>query len=454
MTELTLPFEVKRLIYDHIDLSTLKSMRLVSHSWAAVGIELLLLPTFVVKSSALDISRLLSIGSSPAVARHAARIVRTINFHSNDWDPVYLRSIVCSRHVHFRKYEVIDFVPTLEEQAALSELDTLIARTVSSPIPESTALLTLAFRSIPHLQTLHISRPNPFTHPLLRRVWDEYSLETYRHAQMRQGPQRLLNILSAAQEADIVLRHFRHEQFNSNFFLASPWFYADEDPIQPVPWNFGAHLHALRSLHLVVNDVLISLAALAFAANGSGNANENSSSSTAVHQMISATPHLEELSIKFQSQHRVPFDFVPGPGPGVAAPLASLHSFTLSGVPIDAARYLAFLTAHAATLRRLCIANVELRGGEGGWKAFLERVRDVVGAGAAGGRLERFQLAGLVKWAEPDGETWLLWPIYREDWAEAELYAKERRTRDVERFVVDGAEWPMGEGDDISHLFS
>jgi hypothetical protein len=80
--DLNLPYEVKRLIYDHVDFDTLKSLRQVSTSWAAVGLELLFLPSFIVKSYSIDIPRLINVGTSPDVSRQAARVIKTIKFNS------------------------------------------------------------------------------------------------------------------------------------------------------------------------------------------------------------------------------------------------------------------------------------------------------------------------------------------------------------------------------------
>jgi len=77
-----LPYEVKRLIYEYVDLETLKSLRLVSASWAVVGLELLFLPCFTVKSFSIDVPRLVSIGASPIVARQAARVIKKVKFYS------------------------------------------------------------------------------------------------------------------------------------------------------------------------------------------------------------------------------------------------------------------------------------------------------------------------------------------------------------------------------------
>jgi hypothetical protein len=82
MAEAALPHEVRRLVFDHLDLEALKTLRQVSTSWATVGTELLLLPSFVVKSYSIDVPRLISIGGSQNVSRLAARIIKTIKFYS------------------------------------------------------------------------------------------------------------------------------------------------------------------------------------------------------------------------------------------------------------------------------------------------------------------------------------------------------------------------------------
>jgi hypothetical protein len=78
-----LPYEVKRLIYGYVDVETLKSLRLVSASWAVVGLEVLLLPSFIVKSYSIDIPRLISIGTSLDAARQAARVIKKIKIYSS-----------------------------------------------------------------------------------------------------------------------------------------------------------------------------------------------------------------------------------------------------------------------------------------------------------------------------------------------------------------------------------
>ncbi|KAG4444058.1 hypothetical protein IFR05_000411 [Cadophora sp. M221] len=473
MAEIKLPFEVKRLICDHVDLQALKILRFVSKDWAAVGIELLLLPTFVVKSSAIDISRLMSIGSHPEVARQAARTIRAINFWSNDWDAVYLRSIVCCRHVHLSNYEVVDFVPTRDEQEALEELDALILQRALDKIQgESTELLTEALRHLPRLQTLHISCPNPFTHPILRKVWEEYNLETYRLQlpfASSAGPNRLRNIFSAAKEAGLSITNFQHEQFNSNFIF--------EDYGTPIPWRFPSYVNALRSLNLSMSDVFNSGLSLQFAFEGESNAEETWSSKIYMYpkNMMSVPDTLESLSIKFESLERLSLEFIPNPA-------ISLHTLSLVGVCLSPPSFLAFLNSCAPVLRRLYLGSAELRtphflnDNTYDWHSFLSDLRDAVGHGSQTqnqtltqepnqtqdqtqkrGRLEKFQLSGVIKSPLPNGQTWMMWPIYKtseEGWEVIPGRKATEKTREIERFVVDGAEWPMGAEDDISSLIT
>lgn len=123
MAEVIIPNEVKILICAYLDLDNIKNLRQVSSSWAAVGCELLLLPTFSVKSYSVDIPRLISIGSSPGLSRQASKVVKTVAFGSIDWDPRSLRRIVFE---HRSNYELSDIEPTNQKADALDELDAII----------------------------------------------------------------------------------------------------------------------------------------------------------------------------------------------------------------------------------------------------------------------------------------------------------------------------------------
>ncbi|KAH7418446.1 hypothetical protein BKA64DRAFT_199352 [Cadophora sp. MPI-SDFR-AT-0126] len=446
MAEIALPFEVKRLICDYVDLPTIKSLRLVSQSWAAVGSELLFLSTFTIKSSATDISRLLDIGSRPQVAQQAAKTIRTLSFWSSDWDIICLRSILCSRHVHLSNYEVVDFVPNQQESEALEELDALIEQRKLNVIrDESIALLAQALKHVPRLQKLHISCPNPFKHPLLRKVWEEYDLETYRNPSFRFGPLRLLKILVAARDAGLDIRHLQHEQFNSNYFF--------DETNNYVPWDFYQHLPALRSLSLVINDLQSDLSTLTVSLHGD---TDTESPSLPSRNTISLPPTLQSLSIKFESLNRLSISFLPPPTPAL-----SLNSLSLIGTSISPTLFLNFLNSHIPSLRHLCLGSVELQTDQQDydWQVFLSNLRD-----SLGNRLQKFQLAGVIKSPNPNGPIWMFWPIYRTDgdggdWEElpppvqpARNPNARERTREMEGFAIGGGEWPMKDEDDISNF--
>ncbi|KAK0124538.1 hypothetical protein ONS95_009486 [Cadophora gregata] len=450
MAQIVLPFEVKRLICDHVDLPTIKSLRLVSHSWAAVGMELLFLPTFTIKSSAIDISCLIRIGSCPGVARQAAKTIRTLSIWSNDWDVICLRSIVCSRHVHLSNYEVLDFVPDQDESEALDELDALIEqRKLDERQGESVALLTQALKQVPRLQKLQITCPNPFKHPMLRKVWEEYDLETYRHPSFKAGPLRLLNIFAAAKKAGLDIMHFQHEQFNSNYF-------SGENNTNLVPWDFSHHTPALRSLDIVINDLQSNFFVLTIALNKKSHNYHD----PLISSLISLPPTLQSLSIRYESIDRLPTSLLTS-----STPSLTLHSLSLTGIILSPTPFLTLLSTYTPSLQQLNLTSIELHPSittddpTYDWKTFLSHLRDTLGT-----QLQKFQFAGVIKAPLPNGAIWMFWPIYRtdgegRDWEELPPPVKptrhpnaRERTREMERFVIGGGEWPMKAEDDISNF--
>jgi hypothetical protein len=343
-----------------------------------------------------------------------------------DWDAQYLRSIVCSRHSHLSNYEVVDFVPTREEQQALEELDAMIERRRLDDERElDRDSLIHAFRQAPRVSAVEVISLNPFQHRLLRKVWDEYNMETYRSFQSHQGSSQLVDILSAAKEAGLDIQHLGHDQLTSYFFTG------EEDLVSPDVYGY---LNRLKSLNLTINDQPQEY-------------HSNNTANTRLRRIISASPELENICIKFEGLLPVPLDFLPS----VEPVLTKLHTLTLSGASMDTARFFNFLEAQVGPLRRLSISSPELVEGSGTWKQFLEEVRDKFGS-----MLEKFQLANIIRASEGGGETWMLLPIYNSDWTDY-VYSKYRnkiKTKDIESFVLRGGEWPMTSEDDISFLLA
>jgi hypothetical protein len=203
------PYEIRRLIYEHATLETLKALRQISKSWASTGLELLLLPEFKIKSS-LDIQRLLVTSTSPDVSQHAAKTVKCLSLETDGWDPRYFRNIVCNRYELRQDYEALGFVPTQDVRAALDELDAILSQEdidleqikLQESEMDSSALYQ-ALQQVPRVHTVKILCQNPFVHPILRKTWEEHRLKAF---QRKRGQfYQLKHFLNAAKKAGLIV---------------------------------------------------------------------------------------------------------------------------------------------------------------------------------------------------------------------------------------------------------
>jgi len=317
----------------------------------------------------------------------------------------------------------VDFVPTREEQQALGELDIMIERRTLDDVQERDRdSLVRAFRQTPRVNSVEVTCPNPFRHRLLRKVWDEYAMETYRSSQLHQGSRQLVDILSAAQEAGLEIQHVGHNQLTSYFFTG------EGDLISS---NMYAYLSRLKSLSLTISDIQLEFL-------------PDNAAIIRLRKLISISPELENIHVKFESLFPISLDFLSA----TQRSPTKLRTLALIGVSMNPARFFSFLEMQV-DLRYLSINSAELGEGNGTWKDFLEEIRVRFGR-----TLEKFQLAGVLKSVDPGGETWLLPPIYKEDWTEpvSPVLRNSARTKEVENFVLRGWLWPMTHEDDISSL--
>jgi hypothetical protein len=324
---------------------------------------------------------------------------------------------------------VVDFVPTLEEQQALEELESVIQRKRRDDEQElDVESLIHALRQTPQVSAINIISPNPFKHHLLRKVWDEYNMETYLSFQNHQGPRQLVDILSAAKEAELDIQHIGHDQLTSYFFTGE---------VDQVSKSVYGYLNRLKSLDLTINDRPLKFLF-------------NPTASARLRRIVPASLQLENICIKFEALFPVPLDFLPN----IEPLLTKLHTLSLSGVIMDTIHFYSFLGGPGHTLRRLSISSAEMAEGSGTWKEFLEKIRDKFGI-----LLEKFQLANIVRASVGGGETWMLLPIYNSDWTDY-VYSStspcrnQNKTKNVESFVLRGGDWPMTSKDDISSLLA
>lgn len=324
---------------------------------------------------------------------------------------------------------MVDFVPTLEEQQALEELDIITQRKRRDDEQElDVESLIHALRQTPQVSAIKVISPSPFKHHLLRKVWAEYNMETYLSFQNHHGSRQLVDILSAAKEAELDIQYIGHDQLTSYFFSGE---------VDQVSKGLYAYLNRLKSLDLTINDRPLQFFF-------------NPAASTRLRRIISASPELENICIKFEALFQVPLDFLPNTEPL----LTKLHTLSLSGVIMDTTRFFSFLEGPGHTLRRLSISSAEMAEGSGTWKEFLEKIRDKFGI-----LLEKFQLANIVRALVGGGETWMLLPIYNSDWTDylyssASPFWNQNKTKNVESFVLRGGDWPMTSKDDISSLLA
>ncbi|KUJ21041.1 uncharacterized protein LY89DRAFT_681667 [Mollisia scopiformis] len=414
----TLPHEIKRLIFDHADLETAKALRLVSSSWAVVGLDILFLHTFVIKSYPTDLQRLINIGNNHNTAVQAAKIINTLEFRDKEYDPTMVRTIFCSRHVQVASFQKTDFVPNQFENASLDEIDTVIAQRDQDDSfmnEKGETFLIEAFRNVPRVETIKFTHPNPFEQPLLKKVWAEYDFQLYDHRPVPKCLQ-LSSILSALKHSGMRIKHFTHGRYNSNLFSPTTGL------------RLSQYLTELRSLNLSIFDLNNIHPDLEDQETGVG---------ATIQNILLVNPALEEL--------RMSFDCVERPHINSLPTISSSHLKTLAlrSIAIRATDLLSFLSANAATLQRVSISHAEMIDSDSTWKDFLEQMR-----ANSDFALEKFQLSGLVR---SMSETWLLWPIYDAEWKEYENldWAKVRGvegtshlTRALEGFVMRSGEWP------------
>jgi hypothetical protein len=403
-----IPYEIKRLIYDYVDFKTIKSLRQVSKAWASVGIELLLLPSFFIKNHSIDVRRLLDIGSSPTVSHQAAKTIKNIIFQNSRWSPKYFRRIVCNRHEHRQYYEAMDFVPTRAEAAALEELDEVTLQKYKDREEEKDkTLLVSALRVVPQVNSIEIQSRNPFQDSILRKVWEEYAVEAHLSRK-----NQIQTVLSAAKIAGLKIQHFSHDQLLSSSF--------EEDDLMG-DCTLYEDINRLKSLELVISDHKEVFSTDLRAA-------------LRLRRLIEAISALGNLSVNFQILEAIPLDFLPTTATGM------LRSLTLSSISVDPIQLLSLLEGHASTLKRLHLRSADIPQGRGTWRMLLDDIRNLLGD-----KLEKFQVSGMLRSVDGDGEHWLLCSLYDEKWnvLQDPKMPKSPRTKEIEDFVLRGGPWPM-----------
>lgn len=157
-----------------------------------------------------------------------------------------------------------------------------------------------------------------------------------------------------------------------------------------------------------------------------------------LREMIARSAHLTMLKLDFYFFKSFPMDFlVPLRGLPVTS---TLHTLSIMGVAMSPAPLLKLISLHKKTLRRLHVQTHILDSHTHpfhDWREFFERLRDGFGK-----TLTKVQFCGKMDFHTPANETWRLLPCYDDWWWEKSLFRGNRRTKELEDFVIRGAQWP------------
>jgi len=208
-----LPVELRRAIISHIDVPTLKKLRLTSKAWAELGEEYLISPTFTTFPHRPDTFRLLALADHPKFSYR----IQEIDFNHGEVNEYHAR-----HNTYFMLY-TRDPEARIEEMASCWNSYALIREQKDQFLPNSCnrECLTHIFRQLPNLRTIRISlMANPFQedHPeLLQDLW---SVPSTRHLPRVATTERCTNILAAlaANSSTISIKNLFHDRLPFEFF--------------------------------------------------------------------------------------------------------------------------------------------------------------------------------------------------------------------------------------------
>jgi len=297
-------------------------------------------------------------------------------------------------------------VPTQAEQPAFDELEKIIAQmeadTGRNDFRSHQETLKSALSILPSLSSIIFECPNPFRHPILRKCWEEYDYQVIT-GPVAQGAY-IFNILLAAKESGLKIRHFTHERLVALYF-------STDLPLRLIANGLTSEL---ESLSLNILDFYGNFTTVA--------------QSELFQELLVASPKLRKLDVSFEGFATVPVTLLPK----FHFPYLESLSIFANCMGTASEQVFDFIALHTATLRQLQIFSLKFEGG-GTFQGFLERLR-----GGLGATLERFQICGSIM--EGDKEIFVF-PYYNKDWTP---YKNPRNTvaKEIEDFVLNDGPWP------------
>ncbi|RDL40610.1 uncharacterized protein BP5553_00589 [Venustampulla echinocandica] len=350
-----LPDEIRSLICGYVsdDLTTILSLRRASRSWAAAGLEELILPTFRIWRYRHDVNRLMRIRAHPTLRVIAACKIKKISLMDTGYDLRALRGLA------------MELYTTDDKEPAFQELERHITqRDTDIKLWEDTDLLVDSLKVVPSVHTIRIFHASPFNNRYLTNLYEWY----FDRCIVDPGKQ-LRDILWAAEAANLPIRHLKHQWLPPAFFRRVN---TGASMYPPFFCDIQTAMGSLSSLHLAINedDSVPTFLTKARARR-------------LFCRLIESAPNLEELSL----------DFKIGMGPVPCTELLptkmhKLHTLLIHLWHMDLNSVLEFVRSRYPQLKRLSLSKISMLESNTSWIECFTKVKSALGP-----NIEKFQLA-------------------------------------------------------------
>lgn len=419
----SLPVELLRLIFEHCDAASVRSLRLASTTLATVGYDYLIPPHFASVEWRDDVKRLHSISQHD----HLRSSIESITFNFARVDEY------SARHTSFFQHWLQE---PEQRNEILQEAWTRYYETEERGrgLPSFSSqgkLVEEAFKNLPKLHTLEITYTKcPYDIDVLR---DVFLVRNCRKRDRAQACKNMNIIVSAVRHARLSCLTI--DQLPLELFKVADdrrhWF------------DCARSFASLSKLNLVLDPPSNLLPQACFRAiNGLGH-------------VLQFSPNLTHLSLGFHTYHnpvaKFPLRFEELLGGDFT--FKKLTDLKLEGIAASEHDLRSFLIRHSPTLERLRLGGRGLAkpyemsiGGihlyEGTWRSFLSSLRGKLP------RLERFHMEGDCEAGEirtSSREVYKFHAVTDDEWGPPTATRSLRKTIDcleLERYLLRGGEYP------------
>ena len=383
-----LPTELRRQILSNCTPSTLKSLRLTCHTWATIGFEYLLTPTFTTLPHRPDFARLLAVSQVPLFSQR----LETLSIKLGEINEYHAR-----HNSYFVQYmRDPDDRLAAQEQTWGAYAAFRDEKGKYMPSACSRALLEPALKKLPNLRTVEVSLATcPFPEieemELLRQIWNIPSTRLLPRASTMGRFKALLAALAASPATISELSHDRlpleyFQQHHRTISIACTVFkpltslsltldYADTSHGLDASPTFHNLCSCLRSA------TLLQCMNLSFQSTQQQHQQLQKIDISALFSSLSCFSLPLPSPSSFSSPSFNPLTLSPNPT------FPALHALKLEGIACTENALVAFLAPHRHTLRRLQLGGEGVRaphqranGGvrllEGTWRGLVGRLRE------------------------------------------------------------------------------